>query len=275
MLDCPNRRCAGLIALLATLALAYSGSSLATTLFNNGLPTGWTCTGSCGTSAADGIVTLAPNGGTQYGWVSTANGVTLQGLNLGDETNGSTLLSQEFAATAGQDLSFSFNYITSDGAGYADYGWAELLNASQDPVALLFTARTTPDGNSVPGFGMPSITANITPSTVTITAGAPSFSPLGSSSDTCFDMGCGYSGWVQSDYTIGATGDYYLEFGVVNWADTAYQTAMAFDGITIGGQQIGGGGTPSAPEPATLGLLALGVASIGFARWTRQRARGC
>jgi hypothetical protein len=31
-----------------------------------------------------------------------------------------------FAATAGTALNFYFNYVTSDGAGFADYGWAEL-----------------------------------------------------------------------------------------------------------------------------------------------------
>lgn len=139
-------------------------------------------------------------------------------------------------------------------------------------MALLFTARTTPNGNSVPGFGMPSIAATITPTTVTITPGAPSFSPLGDSSGTCWNTGlCGYSGWVGSDYTIGSTGDYFLEFGVVNWQDTNFQTAMAFDGITIGGQQIGGGGNPSAPEPGTLALLGLGLAAVGFAQRRRRR----
>src|SRR3954470_23922028 len=44
--------------------------------FNGGIPAGWTCTGVCGTSGANGDVPLAPGGGTQYGYVTTTGGVT-------------------------------------------------------------------------------------------------------------------------------------------------------------------------------------------------------
>ena len=40
-------------------------------LFDSGIPAGWTCTGNCGTSGADGVVTLAPSGGSKYGWVAS------------------------------------------------------------------------------------------------------------------------------------------------------------------------------------------------------------
>ncbi|HUX29311.1 MAG TPA: hypothetical protein VMV78_01650 [Thiobacillus sp.] len=62
---------------------------------------------------------------------------------------------------SGDELEFNFNFATPDGAGYADYGWARLLDSSSSVVAPLFTARTTPEGNSVPGFDMPVIDATI------------------------------------------------------------------------------------------------------------------
>ena len=254
-----------LAALFSASALAFSGEVLSASLFDSGIPAGWASVGNTGTLGANGVVTLAPGGGSQYGYVSTAGGVTGVGLGLGSETNGSTLTSSLFSATAGSDLKFSFNFVTSDGAGYADYGWAQLLDSSSAPVATLFTARTTPSGNSVPGFGMPAIAATMTPSTVTIIAGGPDWAPLAGSSNGCYSTGCGYSGWIQSNYTIAANGDYRLKFGVVNWSDQAWHTGMAFDGITVGGVPIS-----QIPEPSTYGMMLAGLGLIGFISYRRK-----
>jgi hypothetical protein len=128
------------------------------------IPSGWTCVGSCGTDGADGVVTLSPIGSSHYEWVSTAGGSNGVGAlptgALGSETDGSTLATQVFTATAGTSLNFYFNYVTSDGAGYADYAWAELFNSANTPVALLFTARTVASGTIVPGTGMPTPPGN-------------------------------------------------------------------------------------------------------------------
>lgn len=249
---------AGLAALYGT-----AGTALAAPL-----PSGWTCTGNCGTLGPDGVVTAAA-GYPDYGWVSTSGGISGNHLDLpGSDTNGSTALSPLFAASAGDELEFNFNFVTSDGAGFADYGWARLLDSSSSVVALLFTARTTPGGNSVPGFGMPAIDATITPATVTIVAGGPVWSPLGGSSGACYSTGCGYTGWVNATYDILASGNYYLEFGVANWLDTSYDTGMAFAGSTIAGVPIDNG---TIPEPASLALLGIGLAGLGAMR-RKQRA---
>jgi hypothetical protein len=223
------------VTLTASLfAQAHAGT------FGNGIPEGWICEGSCGAGVVDGVVTLAPSGAEQYGWVATT-GSLLRSLGLPGigGTNGSRLRSPVFSAEGGEPLEFQFNYVTSDGAGFADYAWARLLDASMEPVALLFTARTRSSGDIVPGFGMPEIGAEITPETVNIIGGGPRWSPLGGDSGRCYASGCGHTDWVNSRYVIPETGDYVLEFGVVNWSDTAFQSGLAFDGVMVGGKPIG------------------------------------
>ncbi|MCH8537616.1 MAG: NF038132 family protein [Alkalimonas sp.] len=245
-------------------ALAFAGSASAS-LFDAGLPAGWDCEGTCGAIGADGDVIAPPTGSSQYGYVVTTNGSTGLGLNIGNgsETNGSALRSNLFSAQDGDELNFVFNYISSDGAGYADYAWARLLNEMNEEVAILFTARTTNDGSIVPGFDMPDPTATLNPDSVVMNPGAPNWSPLGSDSGRCFSAGCGYTGWIESSYNILSAGNYFLEFGVVNWTDTSYQSGLAFDGITVGGNPID---SNPVPVPATLGLLGLGLLGLRLSR---------
>jgi PEP-CTERM motif-containing protein len=256
-------------------------------LFDSGIPVGWTCIGNCGTSGADGVVPLAPGGGSQYGWISTfqqvpvMDGGTLPGIApdpSGDrETNGSRITSPSFSATAGQNLQFSFNYVTSDGTPtFPDYTWARLLDGTAtNQVAILFTARTVPSpGNIVPGNGMPAPAATLTPANVPILLGT-TWSPLGPSSGACFGgegQGCGHSGWVQSNFTVANAGNYVLQFGVTNWSDTLFDSGLAFDGITIGGTPIGQepgpgpGPVTGVPEPGSLALLGLSLAAFAGTR---------
>ncbi|WP_088329860.1 NF038132 family protein [Lacimicrobium sp. SS2-24] len=233
------------------------------------LLSGWTGTGNSGTLGADGVVTLSPYGDSQYGYVSTNGGVTGVGLpgvgGTGNATDGSVITSPIFAAESGDALEFYFNYVTSDGAGYADYAWARLLDAASNEVALLFTARTRSDGgDTVPGFSMPAPTATLTPGSTPIIGGAPTWSPLGSESGSCYDTGCGYTGWIQAAYNIGSAGNYRLEIGVVNWNDSAFDSGMAFDGATIAGTVIGE--PTDIPTPAPLALLGLGLMSLWLSR---------
>jgi PEP-CTERM motif len=237
-----------------------------------------TCIGNCGTStSADGVVTLAPNGRSSFDWVSTRGGVqgaaqipgflgtgggggggnggggdgpltasafasfSVEGGGPGSVTNGSELVSDAFFATAGQNVSFWFNYVTSDGSGFADYSFAQLLNASDGSVAAnLFTARTKPSGVIVPGTDLPAVEATLNPSAVEIQTGTD-WSALGSDSGRCYAAGCGNTGWVSSTYAISTSGSYQLRFGSANWNDSAYDSGLAFSGLLLDGSVIGDG----------------------------------
>ncbi|WP_291991962.1 NF038132 family protein [Candidatus Accumulibacter sp. ACC003] len=237
------------------------------------LPTGWTTNGNAGTfSATDGDVTV-PTGFSSYVWLSTA-GSPSAGGNLpvppltGQETNGTTVSTPTFTVASGDKLKFVFNFITSDGAQYTEYAWAGLFQGTSTFDSYLFTARTTPSGDTVPGFGLPGLGAGVmlTPATTPIIAGGPTFSPLGGSSGTCYSGGCGYTDWVGMDYTFTTAGTYSLQFGVTNALDTQYDTAFAVAGVTINDVPI----DDDVPEPATLALLGVALAGLGTGRRKRQ-----
>jgi len=249
------------------------------------------CVGNCSTSnSPDGAVGFAPDGSTSFSWVSTTNGVdgaaqaalggtlTPAQISAINPTDGSVFTTDSFTATAGEQLKFNFDYITSDGSStYPDFAFAQLVNSSGATVALLFTAQTEPTGSAVPAQGLSAPAATLNPSSVLINTGPGStvFSPLGVYSGECFDgygNGCGNSGWVASTYNIASGGTYQLEFGVANAADELYDDALAFEGAEIGGTSIGGGGgsgtSTAAPEidpgsaASAMTLLLAGLAIV-------------
>lgn len=237
---------------VSLLALAFAAFS--------GVPAqAATCVGNCGTNnsgIADGDVVPAPGNFGRYDWVSTNLGqqgaAKIDSSYSNNSTTGSELVSDAFYATVGQQISFNFNYVTSDGAGYADYGFAQLINTTTGAVTNLFTARTDPALPIVPGFNMPPVNATLNPGQVYVkpgsgSAGGPVWSPLGGDSGRCYAAGCGLSGWVQSTYTVQDAGSYQLRFGAANWSDTAYQSGMAFSGLVLDGQVIGDGSSADNP----------------------------
>jgi hypothetical protein len=249
------------LALAAWAASASLAAPASAGTFDSGIPALWVCNGNCGTLGADGVVPLAPSGGTAYGWISSFGSdsqVALPGVGgVGDAANGSSLRSVSFTAAAGAELDFRFNYVTTDGAGYADYAWARLLGSDNTQVALLFTARTNQDGDAIPGFSMPDPTATLTPFPVAVAPGQTMWAPLGPDSDECYDVGCGATGWVRAQYAIASAGNYRLEFGVTNWDDEDFDSGLAFDAITVDGAPL------PIPEPGQYAMLLAGLAMLG------------
>ncbi len=144
----------GLTALFSLSALAISGTASATA-FDGGIPATWDCTGDCGTLGANGDITASPEGG-DYGYIVSDTGITGLGLGIPGETDGTRLRTGAFSAGAGDALDFYFNFVSPDGtSSFPDYAWVRLLDASLSEVAILFTARTTTSGDTVPGFGLP------------------------------------------------------------------------------------------------------------------------
>jgi hypothetical protein len=272
----------------AALALCCTTATSAAALAPPGPLADWTCTGVCGSSAADGDIGLSPLGNPLYGYVATAGSTARQVSPLaldpnsrgdGTEANGSRLLSGAFAGAAGDTLSMRFNYLSTDGKGFDDYAWARLVHAGDGSLAAwLFTARSSNSstGQIVPGdvvdkedFDFKAVIVDYDSFIFTSKTSADplDWSLLGGSNQSCWRdnaAGCGYTGWLQSQVTLPAAGLYRVELGVVNWGDEAYDSGLAFD---FAGLQ----GAAPVPEPATGVLTAAGLALLA-GRLRRPRA---
>ncbi|WP_201493847.1 NF038132 family protein [Rubrivivax sp. A210] len=276
-------------AALAALTLAAPTLAQAVAVLPPASLAGWTTVGVSGATPANGSVTeLAgayANG--RLGYVTTdgssAIGAALTPSLQFNEQNGSRIRSAAFTANAGDTFTAAFNYITTDGSEFSDYGWARIVNATNfSTVGWLVTVRS---GNRNTGSMIPGgVTDEYDPrDTITnfdtfnfverTAANAPLFSGLGNASGQCYDTvnSCGFTGWLRTTHSFAAAGSYRLEVGVINAIDQQFGSAMVFDfaGLT---------GTPPlaaspVPEPGTNTMMLFGaLASIGVALRRRRRA---
>lgn len=207
-------------------------------------------------------------------------------------TNGSRTTSSSFAAQSGDALILYFNYVSTDGLDYRDYAWARLVESGTNATAAwLFLAQSgnAPDGDGTsdyvhdkvlklqtdpiladqdqdavlndgqPVVGMPAGSINV-------------WAPLQEPDGQCWakdpnNSSCGATGWVESDYVIPDAGSYYLEFGVMNWGDEQFQSALAFDFAGLDRANFVAPITvfeTDVPEPGTVAPLFAGLVAIAF-----------
>ena len=276
--------------LASCITFAFGGIVHAASMFDNGIPAGWTGVGQYGISAAQGSVTASPvAGGKSHGWVSTFDG--MQGVGLASAIGGavpvvgSQLRSDVFNAQAGEELRFYFNYVTSDGtrgdmSAPGDYAWARLLDDAGNEVAILFTARSAEKNPVVPGEDMPGMSAVLSPVSGAVDGSSPSWLPLGWDSaeynhgGCAKGVNCGVTGWMESTYIIPSSGSYILEFGVTDTDGGYAASALAFDGVEVGGQPIGGGGLTQTTLITTGAGIQNGEAWIWGFRNSAQQGNG-
>ncbi len=93
------------------------------------------CVGNCGTDTADGVVTLSPSGNSSYQYVSTNGGVAGEPVKFQASVarTDRNLVRRRFWRQRIRPLQFYFNYITSDGAQYADYGFCATADGLWHP----------------------------------------------------------------------------------------------------------------------------------------------
>ena len=250
----------------------------------------WTSKGTMGSIGGTLAMPTSPTVNSQFGYVTTAGGVNgISPLNLkpdgkvGGQTNGSKAVSSTFNANAGDTLQMYFNYMSTDGRDYVDYSWARLLGENGDHIAWLFAAESNNSGNGnvVPGKVLKSqdkdlpmlpdeVDATVNDgNTVGFEVSSTDWAPLGDSVGACWDSSntCGSTGWLKSQYIIGDAGIYFLELGVMNWGDEAFQSALAidFDGLNSAkfGSQVA-----AVPVPAAAWLF--GSALLAFAGLRRK-----
>ena len=109
--------------------------------------------------------------------------------------------------------------------------------------------------------------ASLTPPTSAIIPGGPVWAELGGSSGSCWAAGCGYTGWIESEFTGEAADNYVLEFGVSNSNDENYDSGLAFAGVEVGGSPV----IPS-PEPASIAVTGIAMGALALVRRRRKAA---
>lgn len=268
---------------LSIAAVLFSSTAFAQTVSLPGDLSTWTAVGSAGSMAPSGDITASPWANGQYGYVTTAESaeynvspLTLDagGKISGVETNGSKFTSASFSALAGQTLSMSFNYVSTDGKGYDDYAWARVINAADNSLAAwLFTAQSTNSSTKgiVPGnvldkaaFDPDQVITNYKDFSFTSkTSQEPiNWSALRGSNGACWKdnaEGCGFTGWLNSSITLANSGLYRVEVGVVNWGDESYDSGLAFDFKGLTNTQV----VTSVPEPDSYLMMLAGLGLIG------------
>lgn len=199
-----------LTALCAVSTPLFAQDAVTNGGFETGTLSGWTLVGSGHTSTAS--IGVTPTAGTYQGFIETTgnftalapavvtslgvSGPAILGLGAGTPTNG-TGLSQDVTVSAGDVLSFDWNFLTDEldeEATYNDFAFFTI-----DSAAFLLASRNSSTFDLV----------------------SP---PAG------FD---GQTLWATQNYTFTSAGVHKIGFGVFNVGDTGHNSVLLIDAVSI------------------------------------------
>lgn len=174
------------------------------------------------------------------------SGGTLSGLGA---TNGSAIQQISITGNAGDKISFSYDFFTTETrpTQFNDFAFVVLDGV----LTKLSDVNTLNFPNSAP----PAITGGGD------NAGINAY--LGSGVET---------GYLSGSVTLATGGTHTLSFGVVNVSDLAGQSGLIVDNLA---QAPGGGGGGAVPLPAGMYLLPLGLAVAGLYSLKLRRIAAC
>ena len=165
---------------------------------------------------------------------------TIDGLSPGGPgtIEGTIIQSIPFAATAGDVLTFDFNFLTMEPGRTAP--GAPVPSPTPLPDFAFFTIQDFAAGPALVGGGViaDSLSSPLVPSPSPLFAGGMETGVL----------------TTTPGHTFASTGTYVLTIGVIDWGDPFVDSGLVVDNVVL----------TLIPEPATMSLLGMGLAAFAL-----------
>jgi hypothetical protein len=188
---------------------------------------------------------------TNVGTLDSFSNLAAGTLEADGVTSGS-VMKQTFSATAGNTISFTYNFLTNEpgAAGNQDFAYYTLSGPGIGTVTVNMLANPT-----APAGSPPPLAAN--------ESGIYDYLSAGTNTET---------GNLSTSFAIATSGTYTLTFGVTNVGDLNGTSGLLVDAVT-GATSSGGGGGSSVPLPAAALLAPAAMALAGrYSKKLRKQA---